>query len=220
MVSFLIFPFQNPFKTLLLNYTHKVTLGNYRKGETMKDSTKSNIAQALIYLLQKKSLKEITVQDIVDKAGYSRKTFYYYFANISDLVEWALQQQVEVFLSSKSDNVDFITGMKEILNFMSQNKTLIINMNAARNKDLAKYVQRTLGTYLGEALNRAYSGKRIDYATVRSIVKLCIYGLYGFLEEWILEGLPDEELSSINETISACRDLVAAHVDSLPENSY
>jgi|GEM_PF-5125386 AcrR family transcriptional regulator len=184
----------------------------------MRDTTKSNIAQALIFLLQKRSLKEITIQDIVDKAGYSRKTFYYYFTNISDLVEWALQQRIEQFLSSKDDNVDFITGMKEILSFMSQNKTLIINMNAARNKDLAKYVQRTLGAYLGEAINRAYSGKQIDYATVRSIVKLYIYGLYGFLEEWILEGLPDSELSSMYETISACRDLVASHVNFLPDN--
>lgn len=49
----------------------------------MRDTTKSNIAQALIFLLQKRSLKEITIQDIVDKAGYSRKNFllllYEYF---------------------------------------------------------------------------------------------------------------------------------------------
>ena len=56
----------------------------------MTNLTKRAMADALKKLLQKHNLEHITIQDVADEAQVSRKTFYYHFHDIYDLVEWML----------------------------------------------------------------------------------------------------------------------------------
>lgn len=49
------------------------------------DKTKDEIIEAFCLLCSVKSIDKITVNDIVDKAGYSRSTFYCHFNNITEL---------------------------------------------------------------------------------------------------------------------------------------
>lgn len=59
----------------------------------MTNLTKRAMADALKKLLQKRKLEHITVQDVADEANVSRKTFYYHFHDIYDLVEWLLLEE-------------------------------------------------------------------------------------------------------------------------------
>lgn len=52
--------------------------------------TKQRLYQALITLLQQKSLREITVRELTELAGISRGTFYFHYADI-----YALMDQME-----------------------------------------------------------------------------------------------------------------------------
>ena len=52
--------------------------------------TKQRLYQALITLLQQKSLREITVRELTELAGTSRGTFYFHYADI-----YALMDQME-----------------------------------------------------------------------------------------------------------------------------
>ena len=58
-------------------------------------TTKMAIAYALKELVEEKSLNKITIQDIADKCGINRQTFYYHLPNIIDLVEWILYTDAE-----------------------------------------------------------------------------------------------------------------------------
>lgn len=44
--------------------------------------TKQRLYEALIHLLQQKSLREITVRELTELAGISRGTFYFHYADI------------------------------------------------------------------------------------------------------------------------------------------
>lgn len=57
--------------------------------------TKENIIIAFWELYQKKSIKKITIKELMDKAGYHRSVFYVYFKDIYDLLE---QEQEDFFL--------------------------------------------------------------------------------------------------------------------------
>lgn len=48
--------------------------------------TKQRLYQALITLLQQKSLREITVRELTELAGISRGTFYFHYADIYALI--------------------------------------------------------------------------------------------------------------------------------------
>ena len=61
----------------------------------MASATKKMLSISLKELLSKNTLDNITINNITDLAGVSRKTFYYHFQDIYDLLEWTLKEDLE-----------------------------------------------------------------------------------------------------------------------------
>ena len=59
----------------------------------MANTTKRMLSMSLKKLLSKTTLDSITIQDITDDAEVSRKTFYYHFQDIYDLLRWMFQEE-------------------------------------------------------------------------------------------------------------------------------
>ena len=78
--------------------------------------TKQRLYQALITLLQQKSLREITVRELTELAGISRGTFYFHYADI-----YALMDQMEAAqlarqaLYGKSWESEFTRNAKKLI---------------------------------------------------------------------------------------------------------
>ena len=53
-------------------------------------STKRALAASLKKLMEKKPLSKITVSEIISDCNVNRKTFYYHFQDIYDLLKWIL----------------------------------------------------------------------------------------------------------------------------------
>lgn len=65
--------------------------------------TKDAMAEALIGLLSNEHpLAKIRVKQITDACGVDRQTFYYYFKNISDLVQYTYELEVARMLAASS----------------------------------------------------------------------------------------------------------------------
>ena len=62
-----------------------------KRGEPMPLSTKRALSRSLKRQLSTRTLDKITVKDIVEDCGVNRQTFYYYFRDIYDLLEWNFQ---------------------------------------------------------------------------------------------------------------------------------
>lgn len=56
--------------------------------------TKQLLADSLKSLLQKKSFSKISVSEIVNDCQLNRKTFYYHFTDIYDLLEYLVEQEL------------------------------------------------------------------------------------------------------------------------------
>ena len=63
------------------------------KHEITTFNTKKTIAASLKKFMEKKPLSKITVSEIVADCQINRKTFYYHFENIQDLLKWMLEQE-------------------------------------------------------------------------------------------------------------------------------
>ena len=61
----------------------------------MTHITKQVIADAFVKLVEEKPVDSITINDITNKCGLNRQTFYYHFADIYDLVEWILLESTD-----------------------------------------------------------------------------------------------------------------------------
>jgi AcrR family transcriptional regulator len=107
------------------------------EGDEMQNAelTKENIKTAFWSLYEKKPLEKITVKEIIQAAGYSRNTFYYYFSDVYDVLEQLeediLRQTDEAYLSVRqrfspgqiSPSVDDMVAVSEAT-FSLHNKYL------------------------------------------------------------------------------------------------
>lgn len=55
---------------------------------------RARLADALWGCLETRRLAEISVGDVIEAAGVSRGSFYYHFADLDELVEWSLRQEL------------------------------------------------------------------------------------------------------------------------------
>lgn len=84
--------------------------------------TRKRIAQAFIQLLQEKEFDKISVSHIMERAGIRRQTFYNYFLDKYDLVEWIFKTDLS---EQVTDNLEFISGLqllKELSYFFETNR--------------------------------------------------------------------------------------------------
>ena len=59
-----------------------------KKRPDITERTKANLITAFCKVLENKKFDKITVKEITDQAGYYRSTFYQYFTDISDLMDY------------------------------------------------------------------------------------------------------------------------------------
>ncbi|WP_250227870.1 TetR family transcriptional regulator [Anaeropeptidivorans aminofermentans] len=57
--------------------------------------TKKNVKESFVYLLENKSFKDITVQNIIDTALIKRPTFYKYYKDKYDLAEQLSDEYIQ-----------------------------------------------------------------------------------------------------------------------------
>ncbi len=84
----------------------------------MPADVKQQITDALLQLLDKKSLEKITVRELAELCGISRQTFYYHFGDVFDVVDWWSRQSAEQMHcgphgpASNFRRCRFLTGQK------------------------------------------------------------------------------------------------------------
>lgn len=89
------------------------------------NNTKKTLAEALKLLLEKKPLAKITVSDIIRECGLNRKTFYYHFQDIRDLLKWMLNQEAIERIKSFTMAMKFEEGMFFLLKYVEENKHIL-----------------------------------------------------------------------------------------------
>lgn len=83
------------------------------KHEVTTLNTKKMLSASLKHCMEKKSLSKITVTDIVIDCGLNRKTFYYHFQDVPDLLKWTLEQEAVDVVKQ----FDLLNELEEALRF-------------------------------------------------------------------------------------------------------
>lgn len=84
------------------------------KYEIVTLHTKTMLSGALKDAMRRKPLSKITVSEIIQACGVNRKTFYYHFQDIYDLLKWTLEREaVEVV-----KNFDLLVNADDAISFV------------------------------------------------------------------------------------------------------
>lgn len=82
------------------------------------------LAETLVSLLEKKQLSKITVSELVSLCDINRKTFYYHFTDVYDLLEWHLSGELEKAINTVNPLDDFNVTITYSMNYMNENTYL------------------------------------------------------------------------------------------------
>ncbi len=94
------------------------------KHELNSQNTKQMLIDALITLLEKKPFSKITVSELVNLCNINRKTFYYHFTDVYDLLEWHLNNEILNSISKFDPFNDLDATITYSIYYMNQHSYL------------------------------------------------------------------------------------------------
>ena len=114
----------------------------------MKTDIKNQIANTLFELLKTKELNEINIVELSLKTGISRTTFYNNFKNIKDVLDYKFINVIKhikniIMLNNIRKN-NSKKLLKEILNYISQNKNTFIIIKNKLFFEFKKYLDNNI----------------------------------------------------------------------------
>lgn len=75
--------------------------------------------------MNKKPLSKITVSEIVNDCKVNRKTFYYHFADIYDLLKWMLEEEAIEVVKKFDLIVDYEEAMMFVIDYVNENQHIL-----------------------------------------------------------------------------------------------
>ncbi len=83
--------------------------------------TKIALANSLKKHMEKKPLKKITISEIINDCDINRKTFYYHFEDLYDLLKWMLEQEAIEVVKSFDLLLDYQEAISFVINYVDEN---------------------------------------------------------------------------------------------------
>lgn len=95
------------------------------KNQDRSYQTKEKLAHALKECMQKKSLSQITVSELIDICNINRKTFYYHFEDIYSLLKWMFEQEAIDIVRHFDLPTDAEEAIKFVFDYIDKNQHIV-----------------------------------------------------------------------------------------------
>ena len=163
-----------------------------RKTMKKKTATKPLIRNAFITLLKEKSLEDITVHEIVEKALINRSTFYLHYKDKYDLYD-AIVDDLLLDISKTLEEANFHSFEKLLNDYYNQNKPLDITIQFLEHIDAkADYYSVLLiqRDFQKQFINVVSNFINSNGSLPRIITNHIAYGSIGTIIEWLTKDTP------------------------------
>lgn len=169
--------------------------------------SKKLITDALVTLLDEKTLDKITVTDIVKKADINRGTFYAHYDNVSDVVTSIFKSAYEIITCSINEfpynsNFDMSIMLKKLQSVMEQDFEFYRKIFSSDiNMKVYEEISNVLISYVFEQESRISKVSHSDFVFYTSFYSGGIIKLY---RDWFIGELP----MSFDELTERCSALL------------
>lgn len=151
---------------------------------------KQMLADSLKRAISKKSFSKVTVSEIVEDCGINRKTFYYHFEDLYDLLRWTLEQETIEVLKQFNLAVEYEEAISFVLDYMEQNAQMLNNVYHSVGRDeLKRFFYLDFFGLIHSAVDQA---EKIEKISVSESFKTFLCQFYaeavaGILLHWIAQ---------------------------------
>lgn len=95
------------------------------KHEEISLNTKRALSDALKEAMKTKPFQKITVSELIRTCNINRKTFYYHFADIYDLLKWTIEQEAIEVVKHFNLLVDYEEAITFIMDYVEANDYML-----------------------------------------------------------------------------------------------
>lgn len=151
-----------------------------------KNYTKNLIKQEFIKLLNKKSLHNITVTEIAKQCKIERKTFYYHYENLPQLVKEIFDEELEDVIKEFNETLSWEESFISAEKFILDNKKVEKHMYESDYKiELEKYIFSISGEIMRKYVRRVAKDTKAQEIDIKLIAYFYQCALSSSLVEWV-----------------------------------
>lgn len=151
-----------------------------------KNYTKNLIKQEFIKLLNKKSLHNITVTEIAKNCKIERKTFYYHYENLPQLVKEIFDEELEDVIKEFNETLSWEESFISAEKFILDNKKVVKHMYESDYKiELEKHIFSISGEIMRKYVRRVAKDTKAQEIDIKLIAYFYQCALSSSLVEWV-----------------------------------
>ena len=180
--------------------------------------TKAALRHGLAVLTQKKSIKEITVKELVEEVDINRSTFYLHYTDIYSMVAELESELLEEFKNAidlyppTNSEEEMCRFFEHIYNILHDNREICVAL-VSENGDISFI--RQVETFVSERIKKIFeSGMVKNVYDVRYVFDFCISGGMGLFKHW----LTDENALEPAHMAKITTDMVVGTLKSFDNN--
>ena len=158
------------------------------KYEVTSMYTKKALSDALKKLMETKPFSKITVSELIAYCGLNRKTFYYHFEDMRDLLRWTLRQEAIYTFRSFDLEQDYESAVLFVLNYLEQNQHMLNCVYDSVGRDELKlYLCEDFTGIVRSvvAMAETHLNKKIPDDYKKLIIMFFTEALAGIITDWL-----------------------------------
>ena len=151
-----------------------------------KNYTRDLIRKEFIKLLNKKPLHNVTVTELAKQCNIERKTFYYHYENLPQLIKEIFDEELEKVIEEFNETLSWEEGFILAAKFILDNKKAIKHMYESDYKiDLEKYVFSISGEIMNKYVSRLAEDTNAQEIDIKLIAYFYQCALSSSLIQWV-----------------------------------
>lgn len=152
--------------------------------------TKTAIMDSFWQLLEEKPYNKITVKNIVDRCQINRNTFYYYFHDIPDLLEYTIKQDADVILKKYISFEKPIDCLAPFVSHSLEHKKAILHIYSSLQREIFMKQLKVITLYItNQYIDTATQALRLSPEDRKLLARFFNCTLVGIILDWLDDGM-------------------------------
>lgn len=151
-----------------------------------KNYTKDLIRKEFIKLLNKKKLHNITVTELAKACNIERKTFYYHYDNLTELVKEIFDEELDIVIEEFNETLSWEESFILAAKFILDNKKMVKHIYESDYRiDLEKYIFSISGEIMKKYVERVAKDTKAQEIDIKLITYFYQCALSSSLIQWV-----------------------------------
>ena len=176
------------------------------KNEEMSTQTKNSLAAALKKRMETTEFSKIRVSDLLKDCNIVRSTFYYYFSDIYELLEWMLNTELIGLLEKCDELYTWDQGITMLMEYVRDNsKMCLCAFHSIGRGSLEKMFYKNCYVLMERFVNTRFSNVEVASEDKAFIMDFYVRAYVSALAAWLVGGMkknPQAMVDMIERTVS------------------